>query len=241
MASLHFLRQASLAILILLSFAASFASLSTPNPSRENIKMPSSGDSLRLLKVAGTYTPYIALSPFAVSALHTALLVLAYPALPPRLAGYGADNGLDTRLLRWSWSTAIPLAIIFCLGAPLRQVAYFSLGTNFTFTLAEPDHLKTDGIYHYVQHPSYTGLVLLIIGNITLLARADGVMSCWVPPSYFPAMKRLWWICAPAAFSVTLMILHRRVQEEESMLRAEFGAEWEQWHASTARFIPWIF
>lgn len=241
MDNFHSLRQALLAILILLSFITSFVALSTPNPTREGIKIPSTGDSLRHLKVAGEFTPVIVLAPFAVSALHSALLALRYPTLPRWLAGYGVANNLDKHHITWSLSTVVPLIIILFFGAPLRLVSYSSLGTNFTFTLAEPDHLKTDGIYRYVQHPSYTGLVLLIIGNIALLARINGAMSCWIPPSYFPMMKRLWWICAPVAFSMSLVVLGTRVREEESMLKAEFGAEWEQWHTSTPRFLPWMF
>ena len=31
-----------------------------------------------------------------------------------------------------------------------------------------------------------------------------------------------------------------RVKDEESMLMKRFGAEWEDWHRKTERFIPWV-
>jgi protein-S-isoprenylcysteine O-methyltransferase Ste14 len=31
-----------------------------------------------------------------------------------------------------------------------------------------------------------------------------------------------------------------RVRDEERMLRARFGKEWEDWHARTKRFVPGV-
>jgi protein-S-isoprenylcysteine O-methyltransferase Ste14 len=32
-----------------------------------------------------------------------------------------------------------------------------------------------------------------------------------------------------------------RVRQEERMLRANFGVNWEEWHSKTPRFLPWRF
>lgn len=32
-----------------------------------------------------------------------------------------------------------------------------------------------------------------------------------------------------------------RIRDEERMLRARFGTEWEEWHARTKRFVPGVF
>lgn len=234
-----FLPQASLAAVILVATAGTYVALTPPNPAKNVV--PPTGDSIRQFNFAGDYTTKIALAPFGVLALHASSLAYSRPNIPPYLLGYGAKNGLNTRLITWSAATCIPLGLILCAGVPLRLLSYTSLGSNFTFTLAEPDHLKTTGMYRYVQHPSYTGLVLLMFATVALLGRVDGVLSCWIPPSWYKAVRNAWWVTAPVAFGISLFGLWVRVGEEERMMGSTFGAEWEEWHASTARFVPWIF
>ena len=135
----------------------------------------------------------------------------------------------------------MPLALILCVGVPLRLVSYAFLGKNFTFALAEPDRLTTTGIYRFVQHPSYTGLFTVIICNLALLGRADGVLSCWIPARWYETARWTQLCLAPVALSLLLGAMWTRVVQEESMLRGRFGVEWEQWHARTARFISWLF
>ncbi|KAK0739082.1 hypothetical protein B0T21DRAFT_382209 [Apiosordaria backusii] len=162
-------------------------------------------------------------------------LAYLYPNIPSQC------HSINTDLITWSPSTAIPIALILCAGVPLRLASYASLGKNFTFALAEPDGLKTTGLYRYVQHPSYTGVVILIICNVALMARVDGVMSCWVPDRWYTHLRELGWSLAPVGVSMVMLGVWTRVMQEEKMLRDRFGDEWERWHARTARFIPWLF
>ena len=233
------LSQASLAAAILASTAGTYVALSPPNPSVQT--SPATGDSLRWLRLTSKHTTKFSMAPCGFLALHTCALVLLHPKIPSSIIRHGAENGLNPNVITWSPATAIPLALMLCAGIPLRLHSYASLGKNFTFALAEPDHLKTDGIYHYVQHPSYTALVVLLLSNIALLGRLDGALSCWPPPRWYSLFRTLALALAPVGLAVLVTGVWTRVRQEERMLRAAFTTEWEQWHANTSRFIPWLF
>jgi protein-S-isoprenylcysteine O-methyltransferase Ste14 len=233
------LSQASLAATILASAVGTYIALSPPNPSAKSI--PSTSDSIRWLNLTNKHTTKVALAPLGLLALHTSSLTYLHPNIPSSILRHGAENGLNADLITWSATTSIPLALILCAGVPLRLVSYASLGKNFTFALTEPDRLTTTGIYRYLQHPSYTGLVVLIVCNVALLGRMDGVLSCWIPPQWYQVLRTLEWALAPVGLSVLMFGVWTRVRQEERMLRAEFGVEWERWHATTPRFIPWVF
>jgi protein-S-isoprenylcysteine O-methyltransferase Ste14 len=162
-------------------------------------------------------------------------------AIPRWLLGYGAANSLDGSLISWSAATALPMVMILGVGVPLRLAAYSGLGTDFTFALTRPDQLVTTGLYGLVQHPSYTGLACLMIGNTLLLCRADGALACWVPPAWYGTVRAVWTLAMPLGLGAALCVMWMRVRQEERMLRTEFGKKWERWHATTARFIPGLF
>jgi len=231
--------QASLTVAMLVSAAGTYVSLSPPNPVARST--PSVDDTIRRLHLASKHTTEILLAPLGLLALQTSSLALLYPHIPPYLLRYGAENGLNPDLVTWSAATSVPLALILCVGIPLRQVPYASLGRNFTFTLTPPDRLTTTGIYRYVQHPGYVGIIVLIACNFVLLGRTDGVLSCWIPPNWHQAVRKPIWVLESVAYTLLVFAIRTRIGQEERMLRAKFGVEWEGWHEKTARFIPWIF
>ncbi|KAI1764842.1 hypothetical protein GGR53DRAFT_295694 [Hypoxylon sp. FL1150] len=232
--------QFSLAAAILASTAGTYAALTPPHPNTK--PGPATGDLMRWLRLTNKHATYLISAPLGFLALQTSSLACLYPNIPPHLMRHGATNGLNSDLITWSAATSIPLALILCAGIPLRLVSYASLGKNFTFALAEPDGLTTIGIYRYVQHPSYTGVVILIASNLALLGRLDGALSCWVPPRWYGTLRALEpTVLVPAGLALLAFGVWTRVRQEERMLRAKFGVEWESWHAKTARFVPWIF
>lgn len=241
------LAQTSLAASILASTIGTYIALSPPNPtSTHSTTPPSTGDVIRWLQLTNRHSTKIALAPLGFASLYTSSLVLCHPRIPSFLLGHGAvENGLltNTNLLTWSASTSVPLALIFCAGIPLRLVSYASLGNNFTFALTEPDRLTTNGIYAYVQHPSYTGIVILVLSNLALLGRIDGAaLSCLTPPRWYSGLRKLQALFfLPIGLSLLLFGVWTRVTQEEKMLKDEFGVEWEEWHSKTWRFIPWVF
>lgn len=239
--SISSLSQASLAAAILASALGTYHALSPPNPTPKTSPPSAVPDTIRRLNLTAKHSTKVTLAPVGFIALYTACLAFTYPEIPTGLLGHGGENGLNASLLTWSPATAVPLALILFAGVPLRLVSYASLGRNFTFALSTPDRLNTGGIYRYVQHPSYTGIAVLVLSNMALLYRTDGTISCWIPPSWFNVVQYLMWSAAPIALGLLFFALRFRVRQEESMLRDKFGVEWEVWHAKTPRFLPWGF
>ncbi|KAK2000838.1 hypothetical protein LX36DRAFT_668423 [Colletotrichum falcatum] len=249
------LSQLLLSLAILASTAGTYVGLRNPNPeppsssssSAKPNEPPRHADSIRWMLLTHRHASKVILLPLAFLSLHLAALALYHrpgggggDALPAVLLRHGAVNGLSAAMTTWSASTALPLALVLGVGVPLRLGPYRSLGSDFTFQLSRPARLKTTGIYARVQHPSYVGVVVLVLSNVALLARPDGVLACWIPPPAHRALRAVEWVLAPAACSVFLLGVWTRVREEERMLKAEFGDKWERWHASTARFIPYV-
>ena len=230
--------QTALSIAILASTIGTYIALSPPNI-RSRSSSAATHDSLSALGLHRSTE--LILSPVFALSIHTALLIWYSPSIPKLLLGHGTTNGFNFQLLTWNASTAIPLAFIFFLGIPLRLVPYATLNRDFTFFLKSPEHIVTDGIYAFVQHPSYVGLLVLVIANVTLLGRTDGIVKCWFSPRAYPYLRwAVHWIILPVGLGALLTAVWVRVVEEETMLGAAFGREWTEWHERTARFIPGI-
>jgi len=146
---------------------------------------------------------------------------------------------LNPTLFTWSRYT-ITFILVIITAAPMRLLAYKTLGKDFTFQLATPSKLITTGIYQYVQHPSYIGLILVNSANYFFFLRMDGVFACWMP-EFILRFKWLGMLFGCVMAGLTLAAFGLRVREEEAMMRKEFGPEWETWHRKTARFLPGIF
>jgi protein-S-isoprenylcysteine O-methyltransferase Ste14 len=91
-----------------------------------------------------------------------------------------------------------------------------------------------------MQHPSYTGRLLIAIGNALLIHNPNGPIGCWLP-AWIVDARLFWGILASLVTFGAARVTRRRVKDEENMLRETFGKEWENWHARTKRFIPGIY
>lgn len=179
----------------------------------------------------------------AVSALNLyyAALVVSPPATAAHICpvGAAAEARRDPDLFAWSPTTVVSFLAIL-VGAPLRLGAFSGLGRNFTFGLAKPSGLVTDGIYRHVQHPSYTGIFLVAVAAAATFFRPDGAAACLIPTGYWPLIDA--WL--PTAYAglalLTVLQIYTRVSQEEAMLKELFGKEWIEWNKRTARFIPGI-
>ena len=107
-----------------------------------------------------------------------AILCLTYPSPPPLFCP--SSPYLNPSLFAWNTRTITAISIIL-VGSSIRLYAFRTLGRNFTFRLAKPKSFVTSGLYRYVQHPSYTGKVLTVVGNMILLQSPGGVVGCWLP------------------------------------------------------------
>lgn len=111
--------------------------------------------------------------------------------------------------------------ILFLGGSIVRLAAAFELGHRFSGLVAiQPDHqLKTDGLYRHVRHPSYTGLLLAMVGwALVFRSTIALVLNVFL-----------------------LFLLLKRMADEESFLEAHFGAEYRTYRQKTWRLFPFIY
>jgi protein-S-isoprenylcysteine O-methyltransferase Ste14 len=112
--------------------------------------------------------------------------------------------------------------LILVAGLVIRWAAILNLGSAFSANVAIRDtqRVRTTGLYHWVRHPSYLGLVLIFI--------AIGIYS------------RNWISLAIVVVLPTLALLYR-IQVEEAALREAFGEEYAAYSRTTKRLVPGVF
>ena len=113
--------------------------------------------------------------------------------------------------------------LIFILsGLVIRWTAILTLRRFFTVDVAiQEDHKIIQlGIYKYLRHPSYTGMLLSFFGlGISL---NDWISFCVI---LFPI----------------LYVLLKRIKIEEEVLSDTFGNEYVIYSNNTWRLIPWLY
>ncbi len=108
----------------------------------------------------------------------------------------------------------------------IRVICYNELGRHFTYELSmQKDHtLVTTGPYSIVRHPSYTGVLLFMVG-VSLTQRSAG--SWWVEYAMWnsklgQAAGVMWMIVVCGGIGLTLS----RGEKEDDVLRSESKDEW---------------
>jgi len=148
-----------------------------------------------------------------VLAVFTVLGLLAgcLPAYTDR-EGFWTFDG-DT--IRWLG------VVLFSAGGALRIWPVFVLGRRFSGLVAiQPGHtLVTSGVYGVIRNPSYLGLLVNSLGWALAFRSGVGVLltALIIPP------------------------LVARIRAEETLLRSEFGGEYDAYRARTWRLIPGIY
>jgi len=110
---------------------------------------------------------------------------------------------------------------LFWIGSVVRLIAVFALGHRFSGLVAiQPDHkLKTDGIYRHVRHPSYTGLLVGMIGWVLVFRSSIGLVLN----------------------VILFFLLLSRMADEEKFLEAEFGDEYRAYRIKSWRLLPFVY
>ncbi|KAF8540666.1 hypothetical protein BDD12DRAFT_880025 [Trichophaea hybrida] len=143
--------------------------------------------------------------------------------------------------------TPLPLFILgfslICFGAMVRYNAYTMLGDLFTFIvmIRQEHRVVKDGSYHYIRHPSYSGLIIATIGFGILLGRPGGVIGCFDGEFSMWIMWYIWYACTWGVLPVVVIFLLLRLPHEEAFLIREFGDEYKMYMAVTKRLIPGVY
>ena len=119
------------------------------------------------------------------------------------------------------WLRVAALALM-AAGMAIRAYAILTLGKAFSTNVAirTAQNLKTNGLYRWVRHPSYTGMLLIFaaIGVDTLNWVGLAIMLV------FP----------------TAALLYRIHVEEKALVEA-FGPEYSIYSKETKRLVPGIY
>jgi protein-S-isoprenylcysteine O-methyltransferase Ste14 len=107
------------------------------------------------------------------------------------------------------------------IGINIRIAGMIQLGELFSgFVVVQKEHRLVDGgCYRWVRHPIYSGSVLAFAG-IFLVFRSQLVVVAL--PLY--VLGTLW-----------------RIADEERLLAAAFGADYEQYRKRTWRLLPFVY
>ena len=127
-------------------------------------------------------------------------------------------KGLNLRLL--PEIPAIPTLglLLTAAGVGISIWARLTLGTNWSgvVTLKKGHELIRKGLYRWIRHPIYTGILVAMIGT----AMIKGHLRGWI------GLLVVW-----AAF-------YFKARREEKLLRQEFGSSFEEHSQSTGMFFP---
>lgn len=131
------------------------------------------------------------------------------------LAKHDSWNSINTFI------TGTGLLLVFA-GIIIRWVAINQLGKSFTVDVAitEVASLKTDGLYKQVRHPSYLGLLLIIIGFSATMNSLYSFLVLVVP---------------------VFLAISYRISIEERVLTGEFGESYIRYMAKTKKLIPGVY
>jgi protein-S-isoprenylcysteine O-methyltransferase Ste14 len=122
---------------------------------------------------------------------------------------------IDGDAVRW-----LGLAL-FTAGGLLRLWPVFVLGRRFSAVVAiQEDHaLVTGGVYRWIRHPSYAGMLLNALGWVLLFRSIVGLIIL---------LPFIW-------------LLLVRIQVEEGLLASEFGATYDAYRRRTWRLVPGVY
>lgn len=113
-------------------------------------------------------------------------------------------------------------AILMVVGLGIRWRAIVSLGKSFSSNVAiqEQQTLTSTGLFRFVRHPSYLGLLLVFLA---VALHSDN------------------WIGFAAALVPTTAALFYRIHVEEAALMAAFGDQYAAYCRHTKRLIPGLY
>ena len=112
--------------------------------------------------------------------------------------------------------------ILVVVGVIVRQCAVFTLGRFFTLDIGiQKDQKVVDyGPYRFVRHPSYLGLLIILLGIGIALQSWEGALAMVV---------------------ISGLGIGYRIRVEEKVLVSELGDDYIRYMKRTRRLIPFVF
>ena len=111
---------------------------------------------------------------------------------------------------------------VMLLGTALRWASILTLKNYFTVnvTILENHKIVRHGLYKYLRHPSYTGLLLRYLGIGLGMGN---------------------WLSVVLIFLPLLGAVLYRIRVEERALKQAFGRQYEEYAKNTVRLIPGVY
>jgi len=128
--------------------------------------------------------------------------------------------------VRWLFSPSSHISslglVLIVIGVVIRWLADRTLGGYFTVDVSIlGDHkLIRSGLFRYVRHPSYLGLLIAVLGLGVTMVNGLSTLVIVVPH---------------------IIVIAMRINEEEDALEQRFGSEYVDYGAHTRRLIPAIY
>ena len=146
---------------------------------------------------------------------HLVLVVLGFWLL---FGSAGLLGWLNHRVLpdqAFLWEAGVALT---ALGVGIAIWARLSLGSNWsgTVTLKDDHELIRKGLYRWIRHPIYSGILLGMIGT----AMVKGHLRGWV------------------GVTIVFVGFYYKARREERFLREEFGGGFDEHSRETGMFLP---
>jgi protein-S-isoprenylcysteine O-methyltransferase Ste14 len=119
------------------------------------------------------------------------------------------------------WLSPVVVGLL-ALGLVIRWSAIYTLGRSFSANVAihATQTLNRSGLFRYMRHPSYTGMVLIFIAMGLSTRNWLGLALLVIPP---------------------IAALLYRIHVEEAALTGAFGQEYVDYSRTTKRLIPGVY
>ena len=181
-----------------------------------------------------TKTGFLARHRIVRNAVKQDLLQFGLPALVVFTSGLvlsGSDGwrGLAATagsLLEWrqaplppAWESAGLIMVVAGLAIALVAVATLRMSYSSTLVIRQNHRLVTHGIYRFVRHPVYFGVLMVCLGVPVHSASPVGVVT----------------------MAVLIPILLNRIRLEEGLLSEEFGEAYEAYSEATSKLVPFLY
>jgi len=121
--------------------------------------------------------------------------------------------------MHWIWPVCV---VLLAVGLVIRWIAIYTLGKSFSANVAihATQRLNRSGLFRYMRHPSYTGMVLIFVAMGLSTHNWLGLAIIVVGP---------------------VAALVYRIHVEEDALTAAFGQEYVEYSRVTKRLVPGVY